>query len=309
MRILFRTLALAAFGLLLGGVVAPSAGHAQSSIKATVNDQAITSYDVSQRIKLMTLFRQKTSEKVVLDNLIDEAIANQAAEARKMTPTPAQVEERYNAIAKQVKLPPAQFAKALQSAGVQPDSLRKFFKAQITWGTIMRAKARGASADVSEADIQAELTKEGVSPEQATMKEFRLQQIVFVIPKGSPPSLAGQRMGEAESFRKRFPGCDGSLALAKSLKGVVVIDIGRRDTSQIDGPLSDALKATPAGGTLKPDVTDRGVEVVAVCSVKEIQSTAGVRAEVEKKLSADQNKDLEANFKAELRKNAKIVYN
>jgi peptidyl-prolyl cis-trans isomerase SurA len=307
MKTLLRTVLLTIGSLLCAAGIATSASA--QSIKATVNDQAITAYDLNQRLKLMALFHQKASAKQALDDLIDDALAEQQAKRRHMDVTDAMVEDRFNAIAKQVKLSPEQFSKALRQNGVDPDTLRKLFRGQIYWALILRAKARSNTDAVSESDIQAEMQKQGITAESATMKEFRLQQIVFVVPKGSPPGLVPQRQRDAEAFRKRFSGCDTSLDLAKSMKGVVVLDIGRRDTSQVDDTLADQLGNTPAGGTLKPEVTERGVEVVAVCSVKEIQSTAGLRAEVTKKLAETQNKDLMETTKAEFRKDAKIVYN
>lgn len=291
-------------------VVAPSGAAAQQAVRATVNDQPITSYEVQQRVKMMTLFRQKTSEKIALDQLVDETIADQVAKRSKIkTPPESTINERIAAIAKQVKLPPAQFEKALNQQGVQLDTLKRFFRGQMTWGAVMRAKASTLKPTASEAEIQAEMAKEGVSPDTATIKEYKLQQIVFVIPKGSPPGLTGQRIQEAEAFRKRFPGCDGSLALAKTLKGVVVLNPFRRDSTQVEGEGAEELAKLPPGGTLKPDVTERGVEVIAVCDAKNVQSTAGIRANVERKLLEEQTKDLETKFRAELRDNSKIVYN
>jgi peptidyl-prolyl cis-trans isomerase SurA len=87
-----------------------------------------------------------------------------------------------------------------------------------------------------------------------------------------------------------------------------VLNMGRRDSTQIQGDAGQALKTTPVGGTLKPDVTERGVEIIAVCDAKEIRSTAGVRAEIEEKLSAEQSKNVGKEFVAELRENAKISY-
>ncbi|MCX5511972.1 hypothetical protein C3941_07865 [Kaistia algarum] len=295
--------------LLAAAPLAQLPAAAQSTVKATVDGQPITSYDVSQRVRLLELFHQKTSPKLALDDLVDETVVAQAAAKRNLTVPDAQVQERFNGLAKQVKLTPDAFSSALKKAGVEPDTLRKLLRAQIMFGLVMRAKARSLQADVTEADIQAELAKEGLNPSSATMREYRLQQIVFVIPRGSSPGLVPQRQRDAESFRKRFNGCDGSLALAQSMKGVVVVDAGRRDTSQIDGDFAEALAKTSAGSTMKPEVTGRGVEVIAVCDVKEIQSTAGIRAEVEKKLSAEQTKDLDKTVKAELRKDANIVYN
>jgi peptidyl-prolyl cis-trans isomerase SurA len=290
----------------LGSVSLPATASAQSAVRATVNDQPITSYDVSQRIKLMKLFRQPSGDKVVLDDMVDEVLLDQVAKRRSMNVSDAMVEERFNGIAKQVKLPPAQFVKALGAQGVQAETLRKFLRAQITGAMVVQAKAR--SVKVSEADVQAQIEKQGIQTETATIKEFKLQQIVFVVPKGSSPGYVGQRQREAEAFRKRFAGCDGSLEQAKALKGVVVLNMGRRDSTQIQGPAGEALKAASIGSTIKPDVTERGVEVVAVCDIKEIRSTAGVRAEIEDKLAAEQSKNVGKDFVAELRKDAKINY-
>ncbi|WP_018184247.1 peptidylprolyl isomerase [Kaistia granuli] len=308
MRIRLKSLFLPALAVAigLGSLGLTEAAFAQSAVRATVNDQPVTSYEVSQRVKLMKLFRQPTGDKIALDELVDEALMDQVAKRRGMTVSDSMVDERFNAIAKQVKLPPAQFAKALGSQGVQADSLRKFLRAQITGAMVLKARAR--SVKVSEADVQAQIEKEGIQTETATIKEFKLQQIVFVVPKGSSPGYVGQRQREAEAFRKRFAGCDASLAQAKALKGVVVLNMGRRDSTQVQGPAGDALKTTPVGGTLKPDVTERGVEIIAVCEAKEIRSTAGVRAEIEEKLAGEQSKNLGKEFIAELRKNAKISY-
>lgn len=308
MKYFLRQLALLT-ALLLAGPMLAQPAFAQSAVKATVNGEPITAYDVSQRVKMLTLFHQKTSPKDALEDLIDETLVAQAAKKRNLTIPDADVTQRFNAIAKQVKLSPDAFAKALKQAGVDPDSLRKLLRAQMMFGQVMRAKASQVRSDVTEADVQEELTKEGIDPNAATVKEYRLQQIVFVIPKGSPPGAAGPRQRDAAEFRRRFNGCDGSLALAQSMKGVVVLDAGRRDTSQIEGDFAEALAKVPVGGTMAPEVTGRGVEVIAVCAVKEIQSTAGVRAEVERKLTADQTKDLDKTVKAELRKGADIVYN
>ncbi|WP_336799522.1 SurA N-terminal domain-containing protein [Kaistia sp. MMO-174] len=295
-----------AIALGVAGASLPATAFAQAAVRATVNDQAITSYDVSQRIKLMKLFHQPSGDKAVLDDMIDETLLDQVAKRRGMSVPDSAVEERFNGIAKQVKLPPAQFAKALSSQGVQADTLRKFLRAQMMSGMVIKARAR--SIKVSEADVQAQIEKQGINTENATIKEFKLQQIVFVVPKGSSPGFVGQRQREAEAFRKRFAGCDGSLAQAKAMKGVVVLNMGRRDSAQVQGPVGDELKTTPVGGTLKPQVTERGVEIIAICEAKEVRSSAGVRAEIEEKLTAEQGKNLGKDFIAELRKDAKINY-
>src|SRR6185295_6070166 len=107
-------------------------------------------------------------------------------------------------------------------------------------------------------------------PNQLTITEYTLQQIIFIVPKDSSPAVYTQRRREAEAFRQRFQGCDKSLSLAKDLRAVVVKELGRRDT----------IKKTPAGKTAPPSQSDEGIEVIAVCATRDVQSSSGARADV-----------------------------
>src|ERR1700687_5059214 len=57
---------------LLAGFVPPAA--ADSSIRVLVNDQAITSFDIAQRTKLMALAHEKGGVKDATEQLINELI-------------------------------------------------------------------------------------------------------------------------------------------------------------------------------------------------------------------------------------------
>jgi peptidyl-prolyl cis-trans isomerase SurA len=140
------------------------------------------------------------------------------------------------------------------------------------------------------------------------MKEFVLQQIVFVVPESSSSGFVAQRRREAESFRQRFAGCDQSIAQARTLKAVVVKDIGRRDSSQLTGETGDEIEKTQPGKTTRPMQTDAGIELIAVCAARDVQSSAAARAEVENQLALAQNKDLGKDYLKELRDKAVIEY-
>ena len=145
-------------------------------------------------------------------------------------------------------------------------------------------------------------------PANMTLNEYMLQQIVFIVPQGSSPALYAQRRREAEAFRQRFQGCDNSLAQAQKLRGVVVKDIGRRDATQLNGAEGEDIKKTPAGKTAPPYQMNEGIELIAVCSVKQVQSQAAARAEVTNELYGKQAKDLGKDYLDELRKAAIIEY-
>jgi peptidyl-prolyl cis-trans isomerase SurA len=281
---------------------------ADTSIKVLVNDQPITSYDISQRQKLMQIAREKGGSKEAMEQLIDEAIQVQEAKKRGLVIPDKDIDRFFADIAqKNAKMSVSQFTQALNQAGIAPATLKRRIKAQATWGQLVQGKARATTKVKSDDIVAAMFAKQ----DQASMKvtEYKLQQIIFIVPEAKKsPEFVAQRRREAEAFRGRFAGCDKSVEQVKALRDVVVVNLGRRDTTQLDGPQGDEIKATSVGKLTRPNTGNKGVELIAVCDTREMQSDAAVRAETESKLMLDQAKGLGAEYLKELRKTAVIVY-
>jgi peptidyl-prolyl cis-trans isomerase SurA len=277
-----------------------------SSIAVLVNEDPITNYDISQRVKLMQLGGAKATTKSATDELIDETLQLYEARKRGFKAPEGQINEAYASIAGNMKLSSTQLTQALGSRGIDADTLKARLRAQLTWQYLVQRRTQ-QKAQVKTEDVTSALLAKG-NPDAMTLNEFILQQIVFVVPSGSSPALYAQRRREAESFRQRFAGCDKSLDQAKQLRGVVVKDIGRRDATQLNGEEGQNIQKTPAGKTAPPEQTELGIELIAVCSVKQVQSTAAARAEVTNALYLKQAKDLGKDYMDELRKAAIIEY-
>jgi peptidyl-prolyl cis-trans isomerase SurA len=174
----------------------------------------------------------------------------------------------------------------------------------MVWQQLVQARVR-REGQVKSSDIMAAMLEKG-TPEDITVTEYLLQQIIFVVPSGSSKDYVAQRRREAEGFRLRFPGCEGSVAQAKTLKGVVVKDAGRRDTTQLKGPQGDEIKSTETGKTTRPFQSESGIELVAVCSRRDFKSNAAARSEVESQLKFEQAKTLGQDYLKELREAAVI---
>ena len=284
----------------------PTLSKRDSSIAVLVNEDPITDYDISQREKLMRLGGAKTSTKIATDELIDETLEMYEARKRGYKAPEAQVDGAFASIAQSLKMTPAQLTKALASRGVDAASLKQRVRAQITWQYLVQRRTQ-LKAQVKSQDVANAILAKG-NPTDMTLNEYMLQQIVFIVPQGSSPALYAQRRREAEAFRQRFQGCDNSLAQAQKLRGVVVKDIGRRDATQLNGAEGEDIKKTPAGKTAPPYQMNEGIELIAVCSVKQVQSQAAARAEVTNELYGKQAKDLGKDYLDELRKAAIIEY-
>lgn len=146
-----------------GAATTPSQGL---RVVARVNDDAITDFDLSQRV----LFAIKTSglqdspelrqrmAPQMLRQMIDERL--QVIDSKKLgvKPTEGEIQNRYFEIERAAGLGRGQFRQYLQSVGVAPDIATQQIEAQIAWGKIIRRKVR-AQVDVSEAEIDDALNR------------------------------------------------------------------------------------------------------------------------------------------------------
>jgi peptidyl-prolyl cis-trans isomerase SurA len=129
-------------------------------VVARVNDDAITDFDLSQRV----LFAIKTSglqdspdlrqrmAPQMLRQMIDERLQVQDSKKLGVKPSEAEIQNRYAEIERAAGLGRGQFRQYLQSVGISPDIASQQIEAQIAWAKIIRRKVR-SQVDVSEAEI------------------------------------------------------------------------------------------------------------------------------------------------------------
>jgi peptidyl-prolyl cis-trans isomerase SurA len=276
------------------------------TIPILVNDVPITQFDINQRVRLMRLGGEKGGTREAANQLIDETLQDLEAQRQGIRAPDSAVEGAFASIAQRLKMGPDQLTAALRSEGIDAESLRKRLRGQMVWQRLVQTRTQTEAAVSSQA-VTAALVQKG-DPSQMTVTEYMLQLIVFVVPEGSSASLYTQRRREAEAFRQRYQGCDGALEQAKALRGVVVKDLGRRNSGELSGPEGEEIEKTPAGRTGPPSQTSDGIELIAVCSTKDIQSTSIARTEIENELYLEQSASLGAELLKELRDRAIIEY-
>jgi peptidyl-prolyl cis-trans isomerase SurA len=149
--------ALVAIAFVLLPVLAAAQGL---RVVARVNDDAITDFDLQQRV----LFAIRTSglqdspdlrqrmASQILRQMIDEKLQIQDAKRLGMKPTDSEVGQRYAEIERAAGLQRGQFRQYLQSVGIAPEIANQQIEAQIAWAKIVRRKVRG-QVDVSDAEI------------------------------------------------------------------------------------------------------------------------------------------------------------
>jgi peptidyl-prolyl cis-trans isomerase SurA len=152
---------------ILALVVCPLLASAQGlRVVARVNDDAITDFDLSQRVLFAIRstglqdapeMRQRLAAQM-LRQMIDERLEIQDSKRLGVKPTEAEINTRVAEIERSAGMARGQFRQYLQSIGVSYDIAIQQIEATIAWAKIIRRKVR-PQVDVSETEIEDALAR------------------------------------------------------------------------------------------------------------------------------------------------------
>jgi peptidyl-prolyl cis-trans isomerase SurA len=278
-------------------------------IRALVNGEPITNYDIQRRMKFRQLRKERGGEQATLDELVDEHLKMQEARRLNAVASDAQVNEAFDNFARSNKASPSQISGELDKMGIGATQFKNYIRTQISWRRTVGVTLRSETVGKSQSEAIFELRKAG--EQKPTLTEYRLQQIIFVIPADRRKALMAARKNEAQNFRQKFTDCQGTVELAKALRDVAVKNLGLMFEPEIPPEWKDEVTSLAIGETTKPKETDKGVEILAVCDahVSADDRAAQVSAQVQTIGDLETKGDEEADkLLAELRKNATIIY-
>jgi peptidyl-prolyl cis-trans isomerase SurA len=290
-------------------LAAVPAGAQAQQVLVIVNGDPITAYDVEQRMKLSQLSGQKTTDRqATIQELIDEKIKIQLLKRFMIEGMDQDVENAYANMARRMRTTAAGFTEQLAKSGINSSTLKHRIRAEITWNQIVRGRFQ-SSLQISDKDVLAKM--ETNKPDESKMVgyDYTLRPIVFIIPRGSPPTLVEARTKEAEALKARFENCDQGVALARTLRDVAVRAPIVKSSTELAPELRAILDKTEIGKLSAPEQTTQGIEIYALCAKKQsaADNTPG-RKEVRDELYSEQFKTLSARYLKELRSQAMIEY-
>lgn len=283
---------------------------AQSSIKIIVNDSAITSMDLANRARLLQLAQKMSpgaAQAAAKEELIDDVLKIQEAKRRGIEVPDSAVESAVADIAGRSKMTSAQFARALGGAGVNISTLKSRLKAQMAWGRVVRGKVQ-AAVKAEQNDLIAQMRNQEKGSAEVTAEDYVLQRVVFTLPMNRSGAIIERRRREAEALRSKFNSCETGLEMARAMKEVAVLNVGRRLASEVPEQMRELVKATPEGKLTRPSVTDSGVEMLAVCRRITVTGESAVTANMDAEALSAQGQKVSDELVAELRKKANIIY-
>lgn len=168
-----------------------SIAQGQFSPAATVNDGAVTNYEVDQRLKLLTVFRTPGATKdLALEQLIEDRLKQQELDRVGLAIADEALQEAMENFAGRANLELEQFLTVLNQNGIAEETLEDFVKIGITWRDYIRSRF-GRTVTISETEIDRVVNQNG---DGATGIEVLLSEII--IP--APPPRAAQALATAQ---------------------------------------------------------------------------------------------------------------
>ena len=278
------------------------------TVVVLVNGEPITNLDIEQRTKLIFLTTHKQAKRdEVINELIDEKVKLREGKKFGVDPGSSDIDQSYAGMAQRMRLSPDQLSKSLESQGVRPETLKARLKVDMVWGSLVRGRF-SQSLQVSERDVAATVREKGEEKLEVEAFEYKMQPLVLIVPKGSPPAAFEQRKKEAEQLRERVQSCAEAKGIFSSMANAALRDMVTKTTADIPEVLRGVLDKTQVGRLTPPEVTKQGVEMVALCERNPTKIDTPKKKEVRDKMFMDKYEAKSKAYLAECRRAAMIEY-
>ena len=291
----------------------PTVTQKGTNIRAVVNGQPITNYDVQRRTAFLQLRRVggNRSQKA-LEELVDEAIKMQEAKRRNTLASPREVDEAFARFASSNRMNASQLSQVLSQSGVTSGHFKNFIRGQMSWQRTVGARFRSdTTSKKSTQETMFEIRQSGgVKPETT---EYLLEQTIFVTPASHAKDKAyiARRRKEADSFRQQFIRCDETVKQAAGMRDVTVRKLPRVLEPQLPPEWKDELAALSEGSVTTVKATEKGVEFLAICSKRTVNDDMAAEVVTQAKEFEslnDRGSEISESYLAELKSKAQIIY-
>jgi peptidyl-prolyl cis-trans isomerase SurA len=278
------------------------------TVAVMVNGEPVTNYDIEQRTKLNFLSSHKQSTRQdIINELIDEKVKIKEAKKFGVDPTASDVDQAFTAMSQRMRITTEQLTKSLEAQGVRPETLKARIKADMVWTSLVRGRYK-ESLQVGEKDVAAAVREKGDEKSEVEAFEYRMQPVVLIVPRGSPPAATDVRRKEAEALRERVQSCEEANSYFKSIQNAAIRDIVTKTTADIPEVLRGVLDKTPIGHLTPPEVTKQGVEMVVLCGRKPTTIDTPKKREMREKMFAEKYEAKSKSYLREIRGAAMIEY-
>ena len=289
--------------LMLLACAAFAAPAAAQAVVTAVNGDPVTTFDVDEYTKILKLEHKPAARANALEAVVEDHLKYDEARHWGIDGSDADVSTTLTKVAADAKMDAQSFSEAAAKNKIDLDTIRNHLRAIAAWDNLVRARNKGIGA--TDEEINAEIAKGHVD----TVTNYRLQQVIFVLPANASPAMIEGRVQEARALRNRFDGCDTGLQLARSLPDVAIKEGTSRTSDALSPGLRKVLATTPRGMLTPPERGTSGVEMVAVCEKNDASDLTTLHDRVQKALITAKLTSVSAKMYKDLRGTAVVSKN
>lgn len=284
---------------------------------ATVSDRPITTFDISQRAKLLKVMRgANVTKKQAFQSLVDDVVKREEARKIKAEVTDAMIDQQLERMAKNSGATVDALAKRFKSQGVSLSALKYHISAQLAFNRIMGSKgvkptADQAKVDKKYAELKADFARIAKDPRMKPVTVYKLQEILMPVEQEADSILINARAAEAQQFVSRYKGCSSAKAAASGIFNVKIGKTLEADGSKLPKQIRAALDKSGPGRVLGPMRTKGGLQLLGYCGKRSIapkMPDMPSREAIERSVYNEQFDDFEATQLQDLRKSYVIDY-
>jgi len=305
---------IAGAALLCGQDVRAESSEGQRII-VTVNDQPITNFDVTQRMRLNEVLgsgqgSEAQRRKEALKDLVDDVLKRSEAKKNQVEPTEKQVNDSVDRLAKNMGTTTDGLEKSLRSKGISMSTLKNHVKASLGFNWIMTRK-HNIKVEVDKAEVDKRYASLSSDPRLKPVEVLQIVEILLPV-EDSAGSMMDQLMYarsiEARQIMERYTGCG---TLRQATEGVFNVKIGRpieAPSDQIPADMRNMLLKAGSKNLLGPMRGKGGVQLVAFCGRKTISPPKPSREVIEEMVKNEKYRLQSERVLRDLRRTAFIDY-
>jgi peptidyl-prolyl cis-trans isomerase SurA len=259
--------------------LSPALASAQGlRVVARVNDDAITDFDLSQRVlfAIRTTGLQDSPElrqrmaAQILRQMIDEKLQIQDAKRLGLKTTDGELQQRFGDIERAAGMARGQFRQYLQTVGVPYEIAVQQIDAQIAWTKIIRRKVR-SQVDVSEAEIDDAL---GRMRSNIGKTESRVAEIFVPIDRAELADEAKRSADRiTEQLKRGAPFGAVAQQFSQGATAQAGGELGWVLPGSLDPSLDTAIDKLPVRQYSEPIRTSSGWHIVYVIERRQFAAT------------------------------------
>ncbi|MBY0406626.1 MAG: peptidylprolyl isomerase [Rickettsiales bacterium] len=277
------------------------------SIAAVVGDEAISSYDVENRLRFIIATARisntpdvlKVIRPQIIRSLIDEKLQMQEAARNNITATPQDITTAIAAIEQERAMPPGTIYGMLAQAGVPKETFQQQIKAQLLWNKLLMRKVR-PNVRVSDEELKIGTRKFSLTPPKkkeapAVPQEYKIAVIALPVEKkeqeNSVRALAAklvQQIRGGASFEEVSRQFSSVAANAGGKVESFWVRLG-----QLDANVAQTINGAPKGTVTDPVRSAAGYTVIKIYDTRPIPGYKPKPAPKEE----EEPKDTEINVK------------